>query len=36
MAVSSTDNTCTKRVLTLSNEESIWDFAGNVMEHVNR
>jgi type II secretory pathway pseudopilin PulG len=35
-AVPSTDTTCTKRVLTLSNWSKIWDFAGNVWEHVDR
>ncbi len=34
--VPSTNVNCTRRVHTLSNWEKIWDFVGNVWEHVDR
>ncbi|MDD5770417.1 MAG: hypothetical protein PHE25_05605, partial [Candidatus Gracilibacteria bacterium] len=34
--VPSTNSTCSKRILTLSNGNQIWDFAGNVWSHVNK
>ncbi|MDD5770056.1 MAG: hypothetical protein PHE25_03745, partial [Candidatus Gracilibacteria bacterium] len=34
--VPSTNLSCSRRILTLSNGNQIWDFAGNVWEHVNK
>ncbi len=34
--VSSADESCTRRVFTLSNSETLYDVAGNVWSHVNK